>query len=135
MQCWPIYSRDGANWHHFDTERPPVIPRGEAGSFDGGMVMGVANEPLIEVDSIHWYYTGSRETHGRSLKDKIMSIGRASWRLDGFVSLDADANGGVIETVPLRLPNGQLQVNVDAPRVVLPSKCCFLTGALNRDSQ
>ena len=91
MDAVLAYSRDGANWHHFDTERTPVIPRGEAGSFDCGMVMGVANEPLIEADSIHWYYTGSRETHGRSLKDKIMSIGRASWRLDGFVSLDADA--------------------------------------------
>ena len=104
MDAVLAYSRDGANWHHFDTERTPVIPRGEAGSFDCGMVMGVANEPLIEADSIHWYYTGSRETHGRSQKDKIMSIGRASWRLDGFVSLDADANGGVIETVPYDYP-------------------------------
>ena len=129
MDAVLTYSRDGANWHHFDTERTPVIPRGEAGSFDGGMVMGVANEPLIEADSIHWYYTGSRETHGRSLKDKVMSIGRASWRLDGFVSLDADAGGGVIETVPLRLPDGRLQVNIDATKGSLTVEVLFPDGS------
>ena len=58
-----------------------------------------------------------------------MSIGRASWRLDGFVSLDADANGGVIETVPLRLPNGQLQVNVDATKGSLTVEVLFPDGS------
>ena len=117
-----IYSRDGVKWHHFE-DRTPVIPRGSAitdrrlslsdkHGFDSGMILFTAKEPLVEDDGIHWYYTGSTQTHGKLLKDKVMSIGRASWRLDGFVSLDAD--DGVVETVPLRLPDGRLEVNVDA---------------------
>ena len=45
---------------------------------------------------------------------KTATIARASWRLDGFVSLDAGHFGGVVETVPLNLPSGQLVVNADA---------------------
>ena len=93
------------------TERP-ILPRGKDGGFDSGMILFTAKEPLVEDDRIHWYYTGSTQTHGKLLKDKVMSIGRASWRLDGFVSLDAD--DGVVETVPLQLPDGRLEVNVDA---------------------
>ena len=106
-----IYSRDGVNWRHFE-DRTPILPRGKGGEFDSGMILFTAKEPLVEDDGIHWYYTGSTQTHGELLKDKVMSIGRASWRLDGFVSLDAD--DGVVETVPLRLPDGRLEVNVDA---------------------
>ena len=114
MDAVLTYSRDGVNWSHFDAERTPVIPRGEEGSFDGGMIMCVASEPLIEKDKIHWYYTGSKTTHGKRMDEKLMSIGRATWRLDGFVSLDTDSEGGVVETVPLRLPSGELEVNADA---------------------
>ena len=109
-----VYSRDGFNWHYPDAERTPILPRGESGSFDGGMIMGTATEPIIDAEGIHWYYTGARHTHGLSLKERYKAIGRATWRLDGFVSLDADATGGVVETVPLRIPNGDLQINADA---------------------
>ena len=106
-----VYSRDGVNWRHFE-DRAPILPRGKEGEYDSGMILFTAKEPMIEDDEIHWYYTGSTQTHGSLLKDKVMSIGRASWRLDGFVSLDAD--DGVVETVPLQLPDGELEVNVDA---------------------
>ena len=106
-----IYSRDGVNWRHFE-DRTPILPRGKDGDYDSGMILFTAKEPLVEDDEIHWYYTGSTQTHGKLLKDKVMSIGRASWRLDGFVSLDGD--DGVVETVLLRLPDGRLEVNVDA---------------------
>ena len=76
--------------------------------------MGTATEPIIDAEGIHWYYTGARHTHGLSLKERYKAIGRATWRLDGFVSLDADATGGVVETIPLRIPNGDLQINADA---------------------
>jgi hypothetical protein len=119
-----IYSRDGVNWRHFE-DRTPILPRGSAitdrrlslsdkHEFDSGMILFTAKEPLVEDDGIHWYYTGSTQTHGELLKDKVMSIGRASWRLDGFVSLDAGHFGGIVETVPLILPSGQLVVNADA---------------------
>ena len=99
-----VYSRDGVNWRHFE-DRTPILPRGSAitdrrlslsdkHDFDSGMILFTAKEPLVEDDGIHWYYTGSTQTHGKLLKDKVMSIGRASWRLDGFVSLDADDGRG-----------------------------------------
>ena len=48
------------------------------------------------------------------MKDRHKEIGLAKWRLDGFVSLDADVEGGVVETVPLQIPNGGLEINADA---------------------
>ena len=63
---------------------------------------------------IHWYYTGTEHTHGAQMKDRHKAIGLAKWRLDGFVSLDADAEKGVVETVPLQLPDGGLEINADA---------------------
>jgi hypothetical protein len=74
-----VYSRDGINWAHADRERTVAIPRGEPGSFDGGMVMGVAKEPLIEEDQVHWYYTGCEHTHGEtSLEKRVKRIARAA---------------------------------------------------------
>lgn len=122
-----VYSRDGVKWNFFE-DRSPVIPRGEGDAFDSGMIIFTAKEPLVEENGIHWYYTGSTQTHGGLLKDKVMSIGRGSWRLDGFVSLDADADGGVVETVPLRIPNGRLEVNVDAAGGSLAVEVLFPDG-------
>ena len=48
------------------------------------------------------------------MKDRHKEIGLAKWRLDGFVSLDADAEEGIVETVPLQLPGGGLEINADA---------------------
>ena len=124
-----VYSRDGVTWHHFE-DRSPIIPRGDVGSFDSGMIIFTAKEPLVKDNGMHWYYTGSTETHGGLLKDKVMSIGRASWRLDGFVSLDADANGGTVETVPLRIPDGRLEVNVDATQGSLAVEVLFPDGRI-----
>ena len=110
-----VCSRDGFNWDYYtDSDRTPIIPRGESGTFDTGMIMGTAIEPIITEDEIHWYYTGTVHTHGAQMKDRHKEIGLAKWRLDGFVSLDADAESGVIETVPLRIPNGGLEINADA---------------------
>ena len=41
-------------------------------------------------------------------------IGRVSWRLDGFVSLDRAAFEGRVETVPLVAAGRRLVVNADA---------------------
>ena len=109
-----VSSRDGFNWDYPDSDRTPIIPRGESGTFDTGMVMGTAIEPIITDDEILWYYTGTEHTHGAMMKDRHKAIGLAKWRLDGFVSLDADAEGGVVETVPMRIPNGGLEINADA---------------------
>ena len=108
-----VCSRDGFNWDYPDANRTPIIPRGESGTFDTGMIMGTAIEPIITDDEIHWYYTGTEHTHGAQMKDRHKAIGLAKWRLDGFVSLDADEEG-VVETVPLQIPGGGLEINADA---------------------
>ena len=111
-----VCSRDGFNWDYPNSDRTPIIPRGESGTYDTGMIMGTATQPIITHDEIHWYYTGTEHTHGAAMKDRHKAIGLAKWRLDGFISLDAEATEGVVETVPLKIPNGSLEINADASR-------------------
>ena len=96
-------------WSYPDAEQTPIIPGGKRGTYDGGMIMGTATQPIIDTNAIHWYYTGAQHTHGLDLKDRYKAIGRVTWRLDGFVSLDADK--GVVETVPLYIPSGNIYIN------------------------
>ena len=108
-----VHSRDGRKWERF-FDRTPIIPRGEPGSFDAGCILCSADRPVICGDEVWHYYTAINTMHGGPMPPKTVTIARASWRLDGFVSLDAGHLGGVVETVPLNLPAGQLVVNADA---------------------
>ena len=109
------HSRDGLKWDRFE-DRSPIIPRGQPGSFDAGMILAVADRPVIVGDEVWTYYTGYNTTHGDTIPPKRSVIGRASWRLDGFVSLQGGAEGGVVETVPVHLEGNHLVVNVDASK-------------------
>ena len=109
------HSRDGHNWERFE-DRSPIIPRGAPGSFDAGCILCSADRPLIHGDEVWHYYTAVNTMHGGPMPPKTISIGLAKWRLDGFVSLDAGHFGGIVETVPLLLTGGRLDVNVDAQR-------------------
>jgi hypothetical protein len=111
-----ISSRDGVQWDYPCDGDAPILQRGAPGSFDAGMIMGTATRPIIEGDHIHWYYTGASHTHGRPLRERHKAIGRATWRLDGFVSLDAGDAEGVVDTAPLRLDGDELEVNADVSR-------------------
>lgn len=109
------YSRDGLYWERFE-DRSAIIPNGGPGAFDAGCILQCATEPVICEDEVWVYYTAINTTHGGRLEHdkKIVSIGRASWRLDGFVSLDAGSTEGIVETVPIRSSGGHLEVNVNA---------------------
>ena len=109
-----ISSRDGVEWDYPCAGHTPILGRGSPGSFDAGMIMGTATRPIIEGDNIHWYYTGASHTHGRPLRERHKAIGRATWRLDGFASLDAGDEEGVVDTTPLLLDDDELEVNADA---------------------
>jgi len=109
------HSRDGLHWSRAE-RRDPLIAPGPPGSFDAGGVLGVANPMVVYDDEMWVYYTAMTTTHGGALPAKRMSIGRASWRLDGFVSLDAGASGGVVETVALPGNGGRLTVNAEAAK-------------------
>ncbi len=107
-----VHSRDGRQWHRCD-DRSPVIPNGPH-DYDAGCVLGVTNSPIYAGDEVWFYYTAITTTHGGYVPEKKITIALARWRRDGFVSLDAGASGGVIETVPLRCPGDRLIVNADA---------------------
>ena len=83
------------------------------------MIIGTAKEPVVdeEAGETHWYYTGATCTHGSNLPDRHKCIGRATWRNEGFFSLDAGEAEAVVETAVLQLPEVaggvRLQVNAD----------------------
>jgi hypothetical protein len=112
-----VHSRDGREWHRME-DRTPVIPTGSAG-FDAGCIMDIASQPVILNDEILYYYTALSTTHGGKPPAKVASIGLARWRLDGFVSLEGDAAGGLVETTSWRASGGRLIVNADASRGIL----------------
>jgi len=109
-----VHSRDGRNWRRLD-DRTPAIPNGPA-DFDAGCILGVTNTPVIRDEEIWIYYTAITTGHGGAMPEKRITIGRAAWRLDGFVSLDAGDEEGVVETVALRLTGNRLIVNADASK-------------------
>ena len=115
LEAQLVHSRDGLKWERFE-DRSPIIPRGEPGSFDAGCILAVADRPVIIGDEVWVYYTGINTTHGGPIPPKRVSIGRAAWRLDGFVSLQAGSGGGVVETVAVRLGGNRLVVNADASK-------------------
>lgn len=107
-----VYSRDGRTWCRL-AERRPIIPTGPH-DYDAGCILGVANQPVYADDHIWIYYTGITTTHGGCLPEKRITIARAAWRRDGFVSLDAGADGGIVQTMPLEADGRTLQINADA---------------------
>jgi len=120
-------SRDGLKWQRAE-DRSPLIPIGRPGSFDGGCILGVSNPVVLYNDEMWVYYTAVTTGHGGAMPAKRMSIGRASWRLDGFVSLDAGAAGGTVETVPLPVSGRSLAINAEAAHGSLEVEVLDKTG-------
>ncbi len=108
-----VTSVDGITWRR-TWPRVNVIPRGEPGTFDGGVILGLSSTAVEIGDLTCVYYTAINTGHGGKIPPKRLSIGRAQWRRHGFASLDADCAGGVVETRPVHLQSGVLFVNADA---------------------
>ena len=107
------HSRDGIRWIR-DPNRSVFIPNGVDGEWDSGD-MRAACRPVVLDDRILIYYAGSAAPHGLGGKLNIgMDIGLATLRRDGWVSLDAGDEEGVLVTKPFLCPGGNLYVNVDA---------------------
>jgi len=113
MEGQLITSRDGLIWSRMEN-RSPVLPGGaQTGTEFDRSIMDVASSPLVVGDELWLYYTAINTTHGAPVPPKQITIGLATWRLDGFVSLDAGEEPGTIETT-LRdpLPSGtNLEIN------------------------
>ena len=107
-----VHSRDGRAWHRL-RDRSAVIPNGPH-AYDAGCILGVSNGPVVVGDEMCVYYTAITTTHGGYVPKKRITIAVAKWRLEGFVSLSAGSEDGVIETVPLKCSGDRLTINADA---------------------
>jgi hypothetical protein len=122
-------SRDGEHWQRAP-ERTPIIPLGsvEKGDFDTGFITTAARAVQVG-DEIRLHYrgssrpqiTGGRERHTPEELAPIDKLPRKGgsgitrWRLDGWVSAQADGEG-VLTTKPLVAAGDQLLINADASK-------------------
>lgn len=110
------YSRDGKVFERA-VDRGPFLGTGPEGRFDSRMVWAMPN-PIEMGDEIWIYYVGTNRDHDRFIDPAapglLSGIGRATMRLDGFVSADADYTGGWLVTRPLTFEGEGLELNMDA---------------------
>ena len=118
-----VSARDPRHWDR--TFRTPIIPYGRRDSDEWDWAnQSVLSVPPVRVGDELWiYYSGrtmdhkSRNCHHRRMPPAGKPwgfIGMGSLRLDGFVSADAGAAEGVLETKPLAPAGKNLWVNADA---------------------
>ena len=110
-------SRDNATWRRA-SNREAVIPHGPPDSFEAEEIM-VGAPPVVRDDRVYLYYHGDNRPHwggSGAPFDMRSGIALATYRLDGFVSIEAGEKpgGGSLTTVPLQFAGSQLQVNADA---------------------
>ncbi|MEW5979563.1 MAG: hypothetical protein AB1898_27515 [Acidobacteriota bacterium] len=104
------FSRDGIKWQR--PFRQPIIRLGMPGSGSEGYI-DVTTGMIRRGNELWIYYTGLPERH-LSPNVKWESIfARAIYRLDGFVSADAEFDGGELITRPLMFGGSNLELNLD----------------------
>jgi len=98
------YSRDSVRWSRWDGT---FIGLGSAGTFDAGMVL--AQYPVIRGDRLYFFYAAFAGTHDAN---STPTIGLATMRLDGFVSVEAEHfMPGTLVTRPQRWSCDRLTLN------------------------
>jgi len=108
-------SRDGRKFHR--GSRRPYIGLGPEGSLDSRgtyMLLGM----LRHDGEIYQYYGGHDTEHGDIRPPVGVKHGGGIFlvvqRLDGFISLDAQAEGGTFSTPALTFKGSKLRLNMDA---------------------
>ena len=102
-------SADGVRWLR-TAGRRTIVPLGRPGAFDGGTILGISNSALTTDRESMMYYAAMTTSHGGALPEKQFSIGRATWRRYGWVSLAAKGKGS-FTTVPLTFAASRVTVN------------------------
>jgi hypothetical protein len=134
------YSRDGFHWSRPD--RAMAINSEQRPVWDRGYVQSLGNICVVRGDKLWFYYIGFAGDENLKFGDpKIKmtssmqsglyanaSTGVAFLRRDGFISLNADANGGVLTTRPLSFSGKHLFVNLDAPQGSLIAEALDMHG-------
>ncbi|HOZ47566.1 MAG TPA: hypothetical protein PLO37_20445 [Candidatus Hydrogenedentes bacterium] len=72
----------------------------------------MANQPTVVGDEIGLYSTAIPTTHGGYIPKKRITVARAAWTRDRFVSLDAEGVGEV-QTRAFACPGRRVHVNAD----------------------
>ena len=108
-----LYSPDGVKWMRAG-DRKVFLPYGPEGSWDSGMVFPTQPAFIVVGDEIWFYYLGTTRVHGYNRTAHDVSIGLAKLRLDGFVSVDAGDEEGVLITKTLTYTGNRLEINTDA---------------------
>jgi len=132
-------SRDLATWTRLGDRQPFIGPsrvdRGLVGVYDR-MQLCVTSRPVVRDDELWFYYSALKWrahlyelwTDGSprdpdTLSDEERADRDDGWgavclavlRRDGFISLDAEEDGGYVLTKPVMLTGTQLFLNLDAP--------------------
>lgn len=111
-------SRDGLRWQ-IVCDRDIFLPNGRHGEFDAYWIVPTFNPPVLKDGQLLIHYNGRPDPHGHPGFESVRpgmggSIGLATLREDGFVSLDATGAQGNVETKLLKLPEARsaLEINV-----------------------
>ena len=119
-------SRDGANWSRV-CPGELILPLGAKGSWDADYLSPMTGQPLLVGDELWFYYLGAvrwerlkalgvpnpRDELNPGMANDEMHIGLAKLRRDGFVSLNAGEQPGMLVTRPLTFRSGKLYVNAE----------------------
>lgn len=108
-------SRDGKTWIRY---RMPYIPVGGYDGLDIKVAMMIPGL-LVDQDRVYQYFMGYAFTHGDTQVRfgnggrELGGVFRVEQRLDGFVSLDFDYEGGNVTTAPFTFTGKRLSLNVN----------------------
>jgi len=119
------FSRDGFHWYRPDRQRFLTVNPTE-GAWNWGNVQSAGGCCLIVRDKLYFYVSG--RALGDRFWDGNCNTGLATMRRDGFASMDADKDIGVLTTRPVRFLGKYLFVNVAAPKGALRAEVLNLEG-------
>ena len=126
------YSRDGFHWDRPDRTTAIEASR-EAGTWDRGYVQSLGNICVLRGDKIWFYYTGyagdERFPEPRVGMYANGAMGVAFLRRDGFASMKAGQQPGVLTTRPVSFSGKYLFVNADVSAGVLQAEVLDKDGA------
>ena len=112
-----VCSRDLASWKRLGDRRPFIGPSETgSGAFDLSQIMPPSRPVLVDGE-LWFYYMGAKyRSAPPDADEKTGAIHLATMRRDGFMSLDAGAEEGVVTTDRFALETPWIRVNVDACR-------------------
>jgi hypothetical protein len=109
MEIQLAFSRDGSAWQRPRPRSPFVAPRRP---WNSRMNWGATGNPLIIGEQMVFFINGRNVAHDWNSARQHGAIGVASLGLDRFCAIEG-GRGGLLETVPMTWPGGDLVVNAD----------------------